>query len=144
MPPAMAVKWGSDLIFRDGEGDNMATVAELVHAKVIQPGEMKWNPHPKFAGVEVASLLSKKDDNLDVTCTVVHWKVGAKFEKHIHEHSDDIIYVIQGKAKVWIDGVGDVSLTPGSFVRIPMGVLHEPHDVEQDFIAHDMWFPALS
>jgi len=122
----------------------MATFADIAQAKVIQPGQMKWMPHPKFAGVEMAYLLTKKDDNVDVTCTIVHWKVGAKFEKHIHETQDDIIYVIQGKAKVWIDGIGDIQLTPGSFVRIPKGVLHEPHDVEQEVLAHDMWFPALT
>lgn len=120
------------------------TPAPTPQAKVIQPADMKWNPHPKFAGVEITYLLSKKEDNMDVTCTIVHWQVGAKFEKHIHENSDDIIYVLKGRAKVWIDGVGDVPLLPGSFVRIPKGVLHEPHDVEEDFIAHDMWFPALS
>jgi mannose-6-phosphate isomerase-like protein (cupin superfamily) len=114
-----------------------------VSKKVLQPAEMKWSPHPKFKGVEIAYLLSKKDDNLDVTCAMVHWPVGTQIEKHIHENSDDILYVIKGKAKVWIDGIGDVPLVPGSFVRIPKGVLHQPHDIEEDFIAHDMWFPAL-
>ena len=44
-------------------------------------------------------------------------------EKHIHENSDDIIYVLKGKAKMWIDNIGDVPMREGTFLRIPKGVL---------------------
>jgi mannose-6-phosphate isomerase-like protein (cupin superfamily) len=111
-------------------------------AKVVQPSEMKFNPHPQFKGVQISFLLSKRDDAVDVTCAIVRWAVGAQFDKHIHENADDILYFIQGKAKVWIDGVGDFPVGPGSFVRIPKGVLHQPHDIEEEVVAHDMWFPA--
>lgn len=110
--------------------------------KILQAADVKWNPHPQFKGVEIGYLLSNRDDKVDLTCAMVHWKVGAEIPKHIHENSDDILYIIKGKAKIWIDGVGDVPVSAGSFVRIPKGVLHQPHDVEEDLIAHDTWFPA--
>jgi len=119
----------------------MAAVLEAVEPKVIPPTEMDWNPHPKFAGVDVAYLLTRRDD-VDMTCAIVHWKVGAEIPEHIHEDSDDILYILKGKAKIWIEGYGDIPLKPGSFVRVPKGVLHQPHDVEEDLLAHDTWFPA--
>ena len=120
----------------------MPDVLEAVEPKVIQPAEMDWRPHPKFPGVEIAYLLTKKDEHVDMTCAIVHWKVGAEIPRHIHEDSDDILYILKGKAKIWIEGHGDIPLHAGSFVRVPKGVLHQPHDIEEDLIAHDTWFPA--
>jgi len=121
----------------------VAPSRKAVAVKVLAAADMKFNPHAQFKGVEVCKLLTKGDDNVDVTCTIVRWHVGAEIAKHIHEQSDDILYFIQGKAKIWIDGVGDVPVSAGSFVRIPAGVEHQPHDVTEEVIAHDMWFPAL-
>ena len=117
-------------------------VLELVEPKVIQARDAEWNPHPKFKGVEIAYLLTKKDDDVDMTVAMVHWQVGAEIPRHIHEDSDDILYILKGKAKIWIEGIGDVPVSAGSFVRIPKGVPHQPHDVEEDLVAHDTWFPA--
>lgn len=111
--------------------------------KVIQPTEMKWDPHPQLPKIKVAYLVSKRDDNVDITCALVHLPAGSQVEKHFHENSDDIIYVIKGKAKMWIDKIGDVPMLPGTFLRIPKGVWHQPHDVEEDLIAHDTWYPFL-
>jgi mannose-6-phosphate isomerase-like protein (cupin superfamily) len=120
-----------------------APARKSVSAKIIQPAQMKFTPHAQFKGVEVCKLLTKDEDHVDVTCTIVRWQVGAEIARHIHENSDDILYFIQGKATIWIDGVGDVPVSAGSFVRIPAGVQHQPHDITETVIAHDMWFPAL-
>jgi mannose-6-phosphate isomerase-like protein (cupin superfamily) len=119
-----------------------AAVLEATAAKVLDAAAVQWAPHPKFKGVKIAYLLSKKDDGIDMTCCLVRWEIGAEIPRHIHEESDDILYIIQGKAKIWIDNVGDVPVSAGSFLRIPKGVLHQPHDVEEELIAHDTWFPA--
>ena len=111
--------------------------------KLIQPDERKWEPHPQVPRVEVSYLLSKRADQVDMTGALVHLPVGAQVEKHLHENSDDIIYVLQGKAKMWVDGIGDVPLVAGTFLRIPKGTMHQPLDIEEDFIAYDIWYPAL-
>lgn len=111
-------------------------------AKVVQPSNLKWEIHPKFKGVESAYLLSKRDDNSGITYALTHWAVGAQFKKHIHEHSDDIIYFLKGRATIWVEGIGDVPMVAGSFVRIPKGVAHQPHDIEEDVMAQHTWTPA--
>ena len=111
--------------------------------KLIRPEERIWDSHPQLHGAHVSYLLSKRGDQVDITCALVHLLVGSKVEKHVHENSDDIIYVLKGKAKMWVDGIGDVPLVTGTFLRIPKGTMHQPHDVEEDLIAHDIWYPAL-
>jgi quercetin dioxygenase-like cupin family protein len=111
--------------------------------KCIQPEERKWDPHPQLPGVEVSYLLTKRADNVNITGALVHLPVGSTVERHLHENSDDIVYVLQGRAKMWVDGVGDVPLVTGTFLRIPKGTMHQPHDIEEDFIAYDIWYPAL-
>ena len=120
----------------------MAAVMEAVEPKVVHEASLVFNPHPKFVGVEIAYLLTRKDDELDMTTAIVRWKVGAEIPRHIHEDSDDILYILRGKAKIWIDGHGDFPLVAGTFVRVPKGVLHQPYGVEEEVLVHDTWFPA--
>jgi uncharacterized RmlC-like cupin family protein len=63
---------------------------------------------------------------------------------HIHEDSDDIIYVVKGKAKMWIDQVGDIQTEAGTFVGILKKIVHQPHDIEEDFIGYDVFYPYLA
>ncbi len=112
--------------------------------KMIQPDDVKWEPHPQLENAKVAYLLSNRDDKMDLTCLLVHLPVGTQVEKHIHENSDDIVYVVKGKAMMWIDKIGDVPMVEGSFLRIPKGVLHQPHDIEEDLIAYDVFYPFLA
>lgn len=113
-------------------------------SKIVQPDQIKWEPHPQLAEAKVSYLLSHRDENADLTCLLVHLQAGAEVEKHTHDNSDDIIYVLKGKGKMWIDGVGDVSIEKGAFIRIPKGVLHQPHDIEEDVLAYDVFYPFLA
>ena len=37
------------------------------------------------------------------------------------KQQDDILYPLQGKAAMWVEGVGDFTLEPGMIVRVPKG-----------------------
>ena len=113
-------------------------------AKAVQPNHVKWEPHPQLKDVEVAYLLSNREDNADLTCLLVQSPKGSYVEKHIHESSDDIVFVLKGKATMWIDGIGDLPMVPGAFFRIPRGVLHQPHDIEEDMVLYDVFYPYLA
>lgn len=115
----------------------------MEQAKIIQKDDIKWEPHPQLANAKVAYLLSNRDDRMDITCLLVSLPRGTHVEKHTHE-CDDIIYVLKGKAKLWIDGIGDVPLVEGTFVRVPKGVRHQPHSIEEDFVAYDVFYPFLA
>ncbi len=113
-------------------------------SKVLKPSEINWEPHPQLANAKVAYLLSQRDDKADLTCLLVHLPAGTEVEKHTHDNSDDIVYVVKGKGKMWIEEVGDVPMVEGTFIRIPKGVLHQPHDVEEDLVVYDVFYPFLA
>ena len=113
-------------------------------SKIVQPNDMRWEPHPQLANAKVAYLLSNRDEKADLTCLLVHLPVGMQVKKHVHENSDDIIYVVKGKGKMWIENIGDVPLVEGAFIRIPKGIRHQPHDIEEDLIAYDVFYPFLA
>mgnify|MGYP001054387882 CR=1 FL=1 len=113
-------------------------------AKAIQPDEARWVPHPQLKDVKVSYFLSNREDKTDMTCLLVQSPKGSRIERHAHENSDDIIFVIKGKATMWIDGLGDSPMVPGSFFRIPKGVLHHPHDIEEDLLIYDVFYPYLA
>jgi quercetin dioxygenase-like cupin family protein len=112
--------------------------------KVLQPNEISWEPHPQLADAKVAYLLSNRDEKADLTCLLVHLPAGTQVEKHTHDNSDDIVYVVKGKGKMWIEEVGDVPMVEGTFIRIPKGVLHQPRDIEEDLVAYDVFYPFLA
>jgi quercetin dioxygenase-like cupin family protein len=113
-------------------------------AKAVQPNDVRWEPHPQLKGIKVGYLLSNRDDKTDLTCLLVSSPKGSRIEKHDHKNSDDIIFVIKGRAKMWIDGMGDLPMVPGAFFRIPKGVMHQPHDVEEDLLVYDVYYPYLT
>jgi quercetin dioxygenase-like cupin family protein len=42
---------------------------------------------------------------------------------HLHPHSEEIVYVVAGKGRVWLDGVFH-AVGPGSWYRIPARTPH--------------------
>ena len=49
------------------------------------------------------------DNDADATCIIVACPAGSEIEEHIHKEQDDIIYVLEGEAAMWIEGVGELA-----------------------------------
>jgi quercetin dioxygenase-like cupin family protein len=94
--------------------------------------------HPLNEMVKLTFLLTKKDDDVDVT--IIHAIVpkGADIPEHTHE-VHDIIYPVSGKAKIWIQGIGDLKLEKGVLVNVPPRVLHKVYDVSEDLEVFDVF-----
>ncbi|MBE9542135.1 MAG: cupin domain-containing protein [Proteobacteria bacterium] len=105
--------------------------------------KVSWMPHPTVQGVKIKPLISNKEHGLNVTCMLVNVPAGKEVPEHIHEEQDDILYLLQGKAVMWVDGTGDFSLEPGVIVRVPKGKKHKIFDVSQDLLIYDVFCPAL-
>jgi len=105
--------------------------------------EVSWMPHPTVQGVTIKPLVSEKEHGLNVTCMLVNVSAGKEVPEHIHEEQDDILYLPQGKAVMWVDGTGNFSLEPGVIVRVPKGKKHKIFNVTQDLLIYDVFCPAL-
>ena len=105
--------------------------------------EITEEPHPFLHGVTMRTLLSKRDENADTTCIIVRCDKGSEIEEHIHTEQDDIIYVLEGEATMWIEDYGDIKLEPKTFLSIPKGKRHRTYNVKEDLLIFDVFSPAM-
>lgn len=105
--------------------------------------ETMESTHPFLADVSMRTLYSKREDGGEVTCFVVRCKVGAEIEEHVHKDEADIIYVLAGKATMWIEDRGSFSLEPGVFVVVPKGLRHRTFDVVEELHIYDVFSPPM-
>jgi len=110
--------------------------------KDLNVNDLAWEQHPIFAELLIKRMLSFEIDNVDLSIMMVRAKKGIQVPAHTHEQ-DDIVYQLEGKCKMWVEGSGDFEMLPGSFMRIPAGVRHQPHDFEKDVLAFDIFLPHL-
>jgi len=108
----------------------------------IKVDELPWEPHPFFEKLFIKKLLSHEKDNVDLSIMLVRAKKGIEVPAHVH-NQHDIIYQLEGKNKIWVEGSGDFEMFPGSFIRIPPGVKHQPHAHEEDVLVFDIFTPHL-
>lgn len=98
-----------------------------------------WNKHPHFPGVQIAWLMQKARGESDFDSALVRMSADAEVFEHVHAAESDTLYVLRGSATMWIDGIGEVALRQGSFLRIPPGIAHRPYGFTDDFTAFNFW-----
>ena len=104
--------------------------------------ELPWSPHP-FLPIQIKNFLSKRDDQADLTIFLVNLPAGKEIPEHVHETQEDIIFIMKGRAKMWIDGVGEFELGKGIFVRVPQNTKHRIYNVTEDILNYDVFTPPL-
>lgn len=105
--------------------------------------EDSWLPHPTAKNVSIKPLVSEKEDGVGVTCMLVRIPAGMEVPEHIHEEQDDILYPLEGRAVMWVEGTRPFPLEPGVIVRVPKGTKHKIEQVSEDVLLYDVFSPAL-
>lgn len=105
--------------------------------------DVEEKAHPFLSNVKMRTLYSNKDDDADITCFIVRCKVGSEIEEHIHPHENDIIFVIRGRATMWVEDRESFNLEPGVFVVVPKGLKHRTFDVEEELLIYDVFTPPM-
>jgi len=100
-------------------------------------------PHPFLRDVGMRVLYSNRDDGGDLTCFVVRCPEGAEIEEHVHEDETDVIYVLRGRARMWVEDRGVFTLRPRVFVVVPRGLRHRTYDVEEELVIYDVFTPPM-
>ena len=99
--------------------------------------------HPFLENVAMRTLYSKRDDGADITCFVVRCAVGSEIEEHVHRDEADIIYILRGRATMWVEDRGSFPLEPGVFVVVPKGLRHRTYGVREELIIYDVFTPPM-
>ncbi len=106
-------------------------------------GDIPETAHPFLNGVGMRVLYSSRDDDGDLTCFVVRCPAGSEIEEHVHEEETDVIYVLRGRTKMWVEDRGVFPLLPGVFVVVPKGLRHRTFDVEEELVVYDVFTPPM-
>ena len=61
----------------------------------------------------------------------------------MHRDQPDLIYVLEGKATMFIDGVGEFPAEAGMIVQVPPNTLHAIRNVEEDILLYNVFAPAM-
>ena len=104
--------------------------------------DVSWRPHPLVKEVSIKPLVTKSEDGLDVTCMLVRVPAGIDIPEHIHDEQMDMLYPIQGKAEMNVEGAGTFPLEPGVVVRVPKGTKHRIFNVTEELLVYDVFQPA--
>jgi quercetin dioxygenase-like cupin family protein len=104
--------------------------------------ELEWVPHPSLP-IQIKPLLTQQSDRSEVTCVLVKIPPGKEIPDHLHETQEDIIFLLSGKGKMWIEGVGDFAIEKGTFIRVPKNTRHRIYDVTEEILNYDLFHPPL-
>lgn len=72
---------------------------------------------PKFGGVENVSM------GMNIT------EVGSMIPDHVHEDSEEVLFLISGKAKIVIEGEGEWEIGPETAFYSPRGIKHRVENI---------------
>lgn len=103
--------------------------------------EIVEEDHPFLEGLKIRTLLSKRDDGGDATCVLVRCPIGAEIEEHVHGEQSDLVYVLEGEATMWVEGVGEFHIVPGTFIAVGKGERHRTFNVKKDLLIYSVFVP---
>jgi quercetin dioxygenase-like cupin family protein len=107
-----------------------------------QTKDLAWEPHPINKRVELCFILTKREDNVEVTCLLARIPKGEIIPEHTHKEHD-IIFPLSGRGKIWIEGMGEFNLERGVLVNVPPGAVHKVYDVTEDMEIFDVFSGAI-
>uniref|UniRef100_UPI002580E63D cupin domain-containing protein n=1 Tax=Candidatus Borrarchaeum sp. TaxID=2846742 RepID=UPI002580E63D len=113
----------------------------LINLSWINIEKVNWEQHP-FLDIKIKKLISKKKDGADLTIFLAKLPKGQEKQAHVHKNSDDILFPLEGKGKIYIEGSGEFELFPGVLVRVPRNTKHRV-SAEEDLLYFDVFAPPM-
>ena len=110
---------------------------------VINTEEGEWVPHSTAKGVLVKPLITKKEFGEDSpSILLVKIPKGAVVPEHTHEESEDILYILSGHAKMFVEEIGEFEIKKEMLIRVPRRTKHSIYDVTEDLLVYDVFSPG--
>ena len=105
--------------------------------------EVKWEPHFMTDRGKIRWIYTKERDESPITVMQVYLEKGVTLPDHVHGQQPDLIYVLEGKATMFIDGLGEFPMQPGMVIQVPPNTKHAIRRVEQDLYIYNVFAPAI-
>jgi quercetin dioxygenase-like cupin family protein len=103
--------------------------------------EVEEEDHPFLEELKMKVLLSERVEGGEATCLLVQCPVGSAIQEHVHDEQNDIVYVLEGRATMWIEDKGEFPIYPGTFIAVDKGKRHRTFDVEEDLLIYTVFVP---
>lgn len=105
-------------------------------------GELPWNPHPAFEGVELKNLLTSRETGGQFSFHLVRIAPGKAIGDHIHQTQLETHEVIAG-AGVCVNNGARIPCAPGVITVFPMGLPHQVQAGPGGLYLFAKFIPAL-
>ena len=92
---------------------------------VIYSDKIEWQDHPVEPGVKTKLLTLLPEQKLRFRLDLIPME-GLVEHSHPNGH---VLFVMEGRAKIWVEDAGHQELTPGTLVIIPPNLKHKILDV---------------
>ena len=111
-------------------------------AAAIPFGELPWNNHPTFDGVELKHLVASGQTGGQFSYHLVRIAPNKAIGRHIHETQLETHEVIAGTGTC-VNDHADLSYEPGTITILPMGLPHEVKAGPDGLYLFAKFIPAL-
>ncbi|MBW2636866.1 MAG: cupin domain-containing protein [Deltaproteobacteria bacterium] len=107
-------------------------------------GDVPWVDHPSVQNVSIKKVITKEQFG-EESPSIIMVKIPAHVEvpEHIHDKSEDILFILSGRGTMWIHEIGDVTLQKGAVVRVPRNTKHRIFDVSEELLIYDVFSPGI-
>ena len=90
---------------------------------ITESSSAPWNPHPKFPGVTMKTMVNSAMTCGALSQHLVHVEPGCALETHVHPAQCELHLVLKGSGKAWLEDQ-ESDYRSGSLVTIPAGAAH--------------------
>jgi quercetin dioxygenase-like cupin family protein len=105
--------------------------------------EVPWEGHFMDEKSRIKWIYTNERDGTPMTVMVIELQEGISLPDHRHEMQPDLIYVISGKATMYIEGQGEFPAEAGMVVMVPPNTTHAVRNVTEKFVMYNVFSPAI-
>ena len=105
--------------------------------------EVAWEDHFMTDNGKIKWILTHEKDDSPVAVMKIFLEKNVTLPDHRHAEQPDLLYVLEGKATMYIDGEGEFPLEAGMIVMVPINTLHAIRNIEEDLLLYNVFSPAI-
>lgn len=110
--------------------------------KTVEFGEIGWQKHPEFKGVELKHIITAKDTDGKFSCHLVRIAPGCSIGSHIHKNQLEIHEIVKGKG-ICVNQGNSMPYEAGTVSVIESGKRHEVNAGSEGLYLFAKFIPAL-